>query len=93
MGPLTVLADIIPFLGSIVGAGTKFIAGVLAFVLSTTIIAVGWFAFRPLLGISLVVLAVGLIVWLVIRNNKKKQQQMPPALSSPPALEPPPLNM
>ncbi|MEQ1838878.1 MAG: TMEM43 family protein [Verrucomicrobiales bacterium] len=93
MGPLTVLADIIPFLGSIVGAGTKFIAGVLAFVLSTTIIAVGWFASRPLLGISLVVVAVGLIVWLVIRNNKKKQQQTPPALSSPPALEPPPLNM
>jgi hypothetical protein len=40
--PLKVLADVLPLAGRIVGAGTGFIAFLLSFVGSTTIIALSW---------------------------------------------------
>ena len=43
----------------IVGAGTGFIAFLLSFVGSTTIIALSWLWYRPLLGIALLTLALG----------------------------------
>jgi hypothetical protein len=58
----SVLADVLPFLGSIVEAGTGFIAFLLAGVLSLITIAVAWIVFRPLLGIILLAVAGGLIV-------------------------------
>jgi hypothetical protein len=60
--PLSVLADFIPFLGNIVGAGTGLIAFLLAGVLSLITIAVAWIVFRPLIGILLIVATIGLIV-------------------------------
>ncbi|WP_339136468.1 MAG: TMEM43 family protein [Candidatus Electrothrix sp. GW3-4] len=58
----SVLADVLPFLGNIVEAGTGFIAFLLAAVLSLITIAIAWIVFRPLLGIILLAVAVGLIV-------------------------------
>ena len=57
--PLKILADVLPLAGRIVGAGTGFIAFLLSFVGSTTIIALSWLWYRPLLGIALLALAVG----------------------------------
>ena len=47
LGPLSVLADVVPLFGSIVGAGTGLIAGLLAAVLSFCTIAVAWIVYRP----------------------------------------------
>ncbi len=55
--PLRVLADVIPFLGTIVGFGTGLLAAVLTLVVAPTIIAVAWLAYRPLIAIA--ILAVG----------------------------------
>ena len=55
--PLTVLADVLPFLGSIVGGGVFFFALVLAVPLTLVTIAVAWIVVRPLLGIGLLVVA------------------------------------
>ena len=60
--PLSVIADILPILGTIVGAGTGLIAFLLAAILSLITIAVGWIVYRPLLGIILLAVAVGLTV-------------------------------
>ena len=60
MGPVAVLADVIPFLGSIVRMGTGIIAFFLAVVAGTVTIAIAWFYYRPLLGIA--ILAVGGLV-------------------------------
>lgn len=57
--PLKVLADVLPLAGRIVGAGTGFIAFLLSAVGSTTIIALSWLWYRPLLGIALLALALG----------------------------------
>jgi hypothetical protein len=60
--PLSVVADVVPILGNMVGAGIGFIAFLLAAVLSLTTIAIAWIVYRPLLGGLLLVAAVALVV-------------------------------
>jgi len=60
--PLKVLADVVPFVGSLVGAGTGIVAVLLAAALSSATIALAWLAFRPMIGIPLLVLTVVLFV-------------------------------
>jgi len=67
--PLSVLADVLPFLGNIVGAGTGILSLLLAAILSLITIAIAWIVYRPLLGIILFVVAVGLT--LAIRTKLK----------------------
>ena len=55
--PLSVLADIIPVVGTLVGLGTGLIAFVCAITLGSLTIALAWFFYRPLL--SLIILVVG----------------------------------
>ena len=66
---LSVLADVLPILGDIVGAGTGIISLLSAAVLSLITIAVAWIVYRPLLGIILLTVAVGLII--AIRGKLK----------------------
>ncbi len=55
--PLSTIADVIPFIGSIVGAGGGLVALLLSMVVTCITIAVAWLAVRPLLGCTLLVLA------------------------------------
>jgi hypothetical protein len=94
--PLSVLADVIPPIGSLIGMGTGFVAGILAFMFSTLTIGVAWVRFRPLIGIPLLVLSIGSIV-LLSRKNKKTalpagagNAPAPPADPPPPPPPPPP---
>lgn len=57
--PLVVVADVVPFIGSMVGAGTGFIAFVLSAPLSLLTIALGWIFYRPLVGIALLLVGAG----------------------------------
>jgi hypothetical protein len=63
--PLSVLADVIPFIGTIVGMGTTMVAFALGGFLALTTIALGWLLYRPLLGITLLLAAGALAFWLV----------------------------
>ncbi len=65
----SVLADVIPILGSIVGAGTGVIAFLLAACLSLVTIAIAWLFYRPVLGVALLAGAVLLVV-LVVKKLK-----------------------
>lgn len=94
--PLSVTGDVIPFIGSIIGAGAAIIAGLVAGALSLITIAIAWVAYRPLLGVPLLIVAFGLLflVW------KKKREAEPVvaggagleavANSEPPPPPPPP---
>lgn len=53
--PLKVVADVIPFLGSIVGVGTGLVALLCTVAIAPIVIAVGWLWYRPLVGIALLV--------------------------------------
>lgn len=72
MGPIGVIADVIPFLGNIVRMGTGALAFVLAVVVGTVTIAVAWFWYRPLLSIALIVAGLA-ITWLVGYLGKRRQ--------------------
>lgn len=67
--PLSIVADILPIAGSIVGAGTGIISFLVAIPASLITIAIAWIVYRPLLGIILIVIAVGVI--LVIKGKLK----------------------
>ncbi|MCI5221321.1 MAG: hypothetical protein D3924_01215 [Candidatus Electrothrix sp. AR4] len=77
---LSVIADVLPILGSIVGAGTGMIAFLLSALLSLITIAIAWIVFRPLLGIILLAIAVGLTVLIMNRLKAGKNKAMPPPL-------------
>ncbi|RST87835.1 hypothetical protein EJC49_03680 [Aquibium carbonis] len=60
MGPIAVVADVIPVLGRIARLGTGVIAFVLAVLVGGMTIAVAWFWYRPLLAIGIVVAALAI---------------------------------
>lgn len=62
MRPLSVLGSVVPFIGSIIGMGTGLISFMLAATISLVVIAIAWIVVRPLLGITVLVLAVGALV-------------------------------
>ena len=70
--PLKVLADVIPLLGSIVGAGTGLVAGLLGTAWSMIIIAIAWIRFRPVLGACLLGAALVLVILLFVKGRMKK---------------------
>lgn len=70
--PLSVVADVVPFIGNIIGAGTGFVGFLIAAILSLITIAVAWLVYRPVLGIGLLVVAGLLMFWLKTRVSKAK---------------------
>lgn len=70
--PISVLADIIPFFGNIAEAGTGLLAFLIALPLTLLTIAIAWVAFRPLIGIPLLIAAIASIVFAIRTLRKKK---------------------
>lgn len=90
--PLVVFADVLPFLGRIVGAGTTLVSFLLAGVVWALTVAVAWIFYRPLLGISILVIAVALLVMLIRKVNSDKSRQAVAANPNiPDPATPPPL--
>ncbi|NJN66634.1 MAG: hypothetical protein HC884_07905 [Chloroflexaceae bacterium] len=58
--PIEVLADVIPFLGDLVGLGLGLVSFAIGLTLSLMVIAVGWIFARPILGIVLLVVALAI---------------------------------
>ena len=73
--PLAVLGDVVPFVGSLLGIGVGLFALLVGAVLSFSTIAIAWIFVRPLVGITMLVLAVGALAWLISANRKKKLRQ------------------
>lgn len=73
--PLSVLGDVVPFVGSLLGVGVGLFALLVGAVLSFSTIAIAWIFVRPLVGITLLALAIGGLAWLISANRKKKAQQ------------------
>jgi hypothetical protein len=75
--PLVVVADVVPFIGSILGAGAALVALVFTAALAPLVIALAWLWYRPLLSIA--ALAVGFAIafglhWLARRKALAKAQ-------------------
>jgi hypothetical protein len=82
LAPLSALAGVIPFLGSLVGFGAGLASFAMTLVLGPLMIASAWFAVRPLMSIGIV--AAGLIAaFLVARLRSSRRSGLAPA--QPPA--------
>ena len=75
--PMSVLADIVPFFGTLVAYGTGSLAFLLALPLWLITVGIGWVAYRPLLGIGLLILSAGLIFLLVRGISRSKRARHP----------------
>lgn len=76
--PIAVVADVVPLFGDILRTGFVLAAAVVAASLSLVTIALAWLAYRPVLGILLVGVALALVVLVKLRGKSKKNQEMPP---------------
>lgn len=88
--PISVFGDVIPLVGTMLGAGLGVFSFLLAFALSFITIAIAWIFYRPLLGIVLLALALGGLFWLVSLGRKKKRQRMTAPIPPPPPPAPVP---
>jgi len=71
LGPLSVLADVIPLIGNIVGGVTFVVSLVMATGLSSLVAAIAWVFFRPMVGIPLLVVTLGSFVCLFFVGKTK----------------------
>ncbi|HEV3074565.1 MAG TPA: TMEM43 family protein [Thermoanaerobaculia bacterium] len=67
--PIAVLGDVVPLVGTMLGAGLGFFAFLLSIALSLVTIAIAWVFVRPVLGMSLLVLAGAALGLLIARGR------------------------
>ena len=60
LAPLVVVADFVPLIGSVLGAGTSLVSLALTAALAPLVIAIAWFFYRPL--VAVLVLAAGFAI-------------------------------
>ncbi len=68
-GFIETLAKVIPFIANIIGAGVGLVCSLVGIAWSLIVIAIAWLAYRPVLGITLLVIAVALIFFLSRRKK------------------------
>jgi hypothetical protein len=71
LGPLGVIGDVIPFIGRLIRLGTGLIAFTISAASALTVIAMAWIVYRPLLGTTLLAIAVVIFGATAIMGRKK----------------------
>ena len=74
-GFIETILKVLPFIAGIFGWGVGLVCTVLGVVWSLIVIALAWLFYRPLLGISLLVLA-GLLIWVFAFKGKDKLKEL-----------------
>ena len=92
-GFLEMILKVVPFIANIIGWGVGVVCTVIGIAWSLIVIAIAWLFYRPLLGISLLVVA-GALVWIFAFKGKdklmelaKRSQNKAPATEVAPATE------
>ena len=74
-GFIETILKVVPFIAGIFGWGVGLVCTVLGIVWSLIMIAIAWLFYRPLLGISLLVLA-GFLIWVFAFKGKDKLKEL-----------------
>ena len=74
-GFLETILKVVPFIANIFGWGVGVVCTVIGVVWSLIVIALAWLFYRPLLGISLLVLA-GFLIWVFAFKGKDKLKEL-----------------
>jgi hypothetical protein len=85
--PLVPVASEVPVIGPLVQGGAALVSLALSLGTSLLTISIGWLVYRPLIGVPLVLLALGTMVsGVVLKVRRKKPKPTPsPAAPTPPA--------
>ena len=86
-GFLETLLKVVPFLANILGWGVSLVCTVVGLVWSLIVIALAWLTYRPVLGISLLVVA-GLLVWIFSFKGKEQLKKLTAKASGQPDEQP-----
>ncbi len=73
--PLSVIADVVPLIGNIVGMGTGFVSIVLGFISALITICIAWITYRPLLGIAILVV-IATLIYLLKRRSREASREI-----------------
>ena len=79
MRPLVVLADVIPFLGSVMGAGTGLVALLVTAVVAPVIIAIAWLWYRPLVSLGVLVVGGAVAYGIKVLAARRRAARAAPA--------------
>ena len=79
LSPLTTLVGYIPFLGKIVNGAIGAVSSFVGIAVSLIVIGIAWLVFRPIIGIILLVVSVGLVVLAKMYISKKDDSKKPEA--------------
>jgi uncharacterized protein YacL len=74
-GFIETILKVVPFIAGIFGWGVGLVCTVIGVAWSLIVIAIAWLFYRPLLGISLLVLA-GFLVWVFAFKGKDKLKNL-----------------
>lgn len=80
--PLSVIADVVPIAGTVVGAGAGIIAFLVAAPITLITIGIAWIFYRPLIGIVLIVIAVGFTLALKGKLKSAKSAKLAKATAA-----------
>ncbi|MBV9656765.1 MAG: TMEM43 family protein [Verrucomicrobia bacterium] len=86
--PLVIVGKFVPFVGTLVEAGAGLLSFAVSSVISLLVIALAWVAYRPLLGVTLLLVAAGL--GFLVYRRAHAQKQLAAATVPPPSPFPPP---
>lgn len=75
--PLAVVADLVPMVGDILRMGFGVVSFAIALPLTLLTIAIAWLVYRPVLGVALLVVAIGVIVGIKMLAQKRKRASAP----------------
>ena len=81
--PLSVLASVVPMLGTLVAWGTGTVAAVLGLLLGALTISVAWLVYRPWVSLTVLVLAAAVAAALVWRKRRKARAHVPATMPQP----------
>lgn len=76
-GLFGVIGDVIPFIGSLLRGGTAIIALVLTLVIGPVTIAIGWFAYRPLLSLLIIGAGVAIAALVIFLRRRSAPAATP----------------
>jgi Transmembrane protein 43 len=79
MSIVGVLGDVVPFFGSVLNFGVGIAAGVMTVVFGVTSIALAWIAYRPIVGIGLLLGAALLAGAILFARNKARPREVLPS--------------
>lgn len=73
--PLSVLADLIPLIGDLIGAGASMVSFLIAMPCTLFTIAFAWLFYRPLIAVPLLIAGIAGLVFLVKKRNEAKKRK------------------